>query len=308
VNLATNITGQRTLNVITLFAEDSVNCWWERTEAAINGLGGCYEIKWVSLYCPVLWCPLQGGMLMSSACLFLCCIFHVVIKYAGSLCVCSNWSLITFESFHGKLTGLEWGFWSKFLIHSKHISWECSEVGHNNFSYTVLRSHFLFDAVDTVSLNKFNKWWWLECGLVCQVSTLLPRFMMIWSSVGWDHVSELRPPTGLLFVPQMVYEHGEPWWNAINGGETPDSSTRALWHSHQQSHVVAKQEGLAKEVMKCCIMKYLFHTWKGSLTCRKMLRHGADGFTSPPKEGMLQIFIILGWVKSLESWVQWQAC
>jgi hypothetical protein len=39
-----------------------------------------------------------------------------------------------------------------------------------------------------------------------------------------------------------------------------------------------------------------------------MLRHGAEGFTSLPKEGMLQIFITLGWVKSLESWVQWQAC
>jgi hypothetical protein len=29
----------------------------------------------------------------------------------------------------------------------------------------------------------------------------------------------------------------------------------------------------------------------GSLTCRKILRHGADGFTSPPKEAVLRIFI-----------------
>jgi hypothetical protein len=28
-------------------------------------------------------------------------------------------------------------------------------------------------------------------------------------------VSEMQPPTGLLFVPQMIYEYGEPWWNNI---------------------------------------------------------------------------------------------
>jgi len=44
------------------FVEDSINCWWEGTEAVVDGLGGCNEIKWMSLYCPVLWCTLQGGM------------------------------------------------------------------------------------------------------------------------------------------------------------------------------------------------------------------------------------------------------
>jgi hypothetical protein len=34
-------------------------------------------------------------------------------------------------------------------------------------------------------------------------------------------------------------------------------------------------------------------TSKGFLTCGKILRHGADGFTSPPKEGVLRIFIAL---------------
>jgi hypothetical protein len=28
-------------------------------------------------------------------------------------------------------------------------------------------------------------------------------------SMGGDDVSELRPPTGLLFNPQMIYEYGE---------------------------------------------------------------------------------------------------
>jgi hypothetical protein len=35
----------------------------------------------------------------------------------------------------------------------------------------------------------------------------------------------------------------------------------------------------------------LFITSKGSLTCHEMLWHGADGFTSRPKESVLRIFI-----------------
>jgi hypothetical protein len=27
--------------------------------------------------------------------------------------------------------------------------------------------------------------------------------------MGWDYVSE---PTGLLFIPWVIYEHGQPWW------------------------------------------------------------------------------------------------
>jgi hypothetical protein len=26
-------------------------------------------------------------------------------------------------------------------------------------------------------------------------------------SMGWDYISEMRPPTGILFVPQMTYEY-----------------------------------------------------------------------------------------------------
>jgi hypothetical protein len=55
-----------------------------------------------------------------------------------------------------------------------------------------------------------------------------------------DYVSELRPPTGLYFIPHIIYEHGEPWW------KTPDSSTRALWQSYQQSYLAPKQEELGE--------------------------------------------------------------
>jgi hypothetical protein len=32
--------------------------------------------------------------------------------------------------------------------------------------------------------------------------------MIMIMSMGRDYVSELRPPTGLLFIPQVIYEHG----------------------------------------------------------------------------------------------------
>jgi hypothetical protein len=32
-----------------------------------------------------------------------------------------------------------------------------------------------------------------------------------------DDISALRPPTGLLFMPQVIYEHREPWWDHIDG-------------------------------------------------------------------------------------------
>jgi hypothetical protein len=43
-------------------------------------------------------------------------------------------------------------------------------------------------------------------------------------------------------------------------------------------------------------MKHRFHASKCSLTCHKILPDGADGFTSPLKEGMLQIYITHIWV------------
>jgi hypothetical protein len=51
-------------------------------------------------------------------------------------------------------------------------------------------------------------------------------------------------------------------------------------------HLVAKQEKLEGNYAYC-LAQYLFHT-----LCRKILRHGADGFTSLPNEVVLRIFIV----------------
>jgi hypothetical protein len=32
-----------------------------------------------------------------------------------------------------------------------------------------------------------------------------------------DDVSERQPPTGILFICQMIFEYGEPQWNDIEG-------------------------------------------------------------------------------------------
>jgi hypothetical protein len=37
--------------------------------------------------------------------------------------------------------------------------------------------------------------------------------------MGWDYVSELQSPTCLLFIPQIIYEYGEPRWNDIDRGK-----------------------------------------------------------------------------------------
>jgi hypothetical protein len=78
----------------------------------------------------------------------------------------------------------------------------------------------------------------------------------------------------------------------ISTGETPDSSTRALWQSYLSPSCKSGGKGDVND--EFCLTMYLFHTSKGSLTC-KILQHGAeaDSFTSPLKEGMLRIFVTL---------------
>jgi hypothetical protein len=62
------------------------------------------------------------------------------------------------------------------------------------------------------------------------------------------------------------------------------------------SHLVAKQEKLAKEIMTFDLRSIFSHSSKCFLTCRKILQHGVDGFTSSPKECVLRIFIALAQV------------
>jgi hypothetical protein len=77
----------------------------------------------------------------------------------------------------------------------------------------------------------------------------------------------------------IVQIPGDVWaWGTMvewyRQGKIPDSSTRALWQFYQQNYLVVKQE--VWEIMKFALRNISFLLSKGSLTCRKILRHGAD--------------------------------
>jgi hypothetical protein len=54
------------------------------------------------------------------------------------------------------------------------------------------------------------------------------------------------------------------------------------------SHLVAKKEEHSEEIVNFVYQVSRSYSY-GSLSCRKILRHGTDGFTSPPKEVVLRI-------------------
>jgi hypothetical protein len=99
--------------------------------------------------------------------------------------------------------------------------------------------------------------------------------------IGWDYVSELRPPTGILFIRR--------WYTTMenHGGimkKIPDSSTRVIWY--QAGGLGERTENLSLRSICGLVASEVF-------TCRKILRHGTSGFTSRPKEGVLRICIAL---------------
>jgi hypothetical protein len=57
--------------------------------------------------------------------------------------------------------------------------------------------------------------------------------------------------------------------------------------------IYSKAQGSDEGNYEFPLTNFLFHTSKCCLTFRKILRRGADGFTSPSKEGELRIFIAL---------------
>jgi hypothetical protein len=106
--------------------------------------------------------------------------------------------------------------------------------------------------------------------------------------MGWDFVWELQPPTGLLFTSRVICQHRETVVMTMPAGDNS-------WLVHQSSLEVpptetsgaSRRNGRRSENFAYQYLKYL----KGSLTCRKILRHGTSGFTSHAKECVLRIFI-----------------
>jgi hypothetical protein len=68
---------------------------------------------------------------------------------------------------------------------------------------------------------------------------------MIKMIVSRDYVSELQSPMGLLFIPQIIYENGEQWWNNIDWGKLL-IRPHELSGNPTSSHLVTNQEKLGK--------------------------------------------------------------
>jgi hypothetical protein len=107
-------------------------------------------------------------------------------------------------------------------------------------------------------------------------------------SMGRDYVSELRQATGLLIILQVIYEHGKPWRNDFD----KEKLIRPLECSLAILHLVQNQEDPGKGndgfcLRNICLILVEF------CSMRKILPYEISGFTSPPKKGVLRIFIAL---------------
>jgi hypothetical protein len=115
---------------------------------------------------------------------------------------------------------------------------------------------------------------------------------------------------GLLFIPQVIYEYGEPWWDDNDGrGKLLARPPDALSQSYQHIHLRASRRNGWKE-WGFCLVSISVHTCD-FFTCHKTSQHGASDFTSHPKEGVLRILsplkvYRLGQVCTCNPWFQWQ--
>jgi hypothetical protein len=115
----------------------------------------------------------------------------------------------------------------------------------------------------------------------------MPNWLIM---MGWDYVFSTVATNG-----PIVQSPGDMWaWRTmVLKMPVGDSS----WPVHQSSLAVlpAETSGTSRrnwrrsENFAYQHLKYL----KGSLTCRKILRHGTSGLTSHPNQGVLRIFIAL---------------
>jgi hypothetical protein len=94
-----------------------------------------------------------------------------------------------------------------------------------------------------------------------------------------------------LFIPRMIYEHGDPWQNDID---------RVNWFIHQISLAFLPVESSSSKSGGTWRIKWWIWLSKYHSSCvkvifyrRKILWHETDGFTSPPNDGVLHIFTAL---------------
>jgi hypothetical protein len=99
--------------------------------------------------------------------------------------------------------------------HTSNDTYHCS----HHFLRTQLKITYFF-YVKLISMSQVLcyagiSWTCFKCSLLL--------LLLLFMSMEWDNVSEMQLPTGLLFIPQVIYEYGEPWWNDTDRGKPKNS-------------------------------------------------------------------------------------
>jgi hypothetical protein len=104
--------------------------------------------------------------------------------------------------------------------------------------------------------------------------------LLLFMSMGWDYISELRPLTGLLFIPQMTKKTCRIMVEWYQQWKTSDSSTRAVWQSYKQSSSskVGGTDGGNESVLRKSLCSYFELKAMALLSLR---RKTCCGFVSP---------------------------
>jgi hypothetical protein len=90
---------------------------------------------------------------------------------------------------------------TKFHTHTKQLQ---------NYDFVYFKRH-----IPRQQVGWQNNWGHNEKPQSGEQVQLLINWLTHWliMSMGWEYVSEPRPSTGVLFIPQVTYEHEEPWWD-----------------------------------------------------------------------------------------------
>jgi hypothetical protein len=145
-----------------------------------------------------------------------------------------------------------------------------------------------------------------ECELIRRWNN---KMTLTWVDWLWWGETDVPEPQ-----PSLVYCSSPGWmWVESHGVMMPAGYNAWLVYQSSLAVLPAETFGASKKNGRRnhnFAYSVSFCYVNGSLTCRKILRHGNSGFTSHQKEGVLRIFITLKnpsprpiWTR--DPWVQW---
>jgi hypothetical protein len=102
------------------------------------------------------------------------------------------------------------------FVMQKNILIQNLQNRHNSIKVTSLRTMFIQLRVNQeqhvlIHVIIFALYGFLSEADLIFTWTIQKPFLFM--PMGWDYISELRPPMGLLFIPQVIYDYGGLQWN-----------------------------------------------------------------------------------------------